>query len=447
MTRKLFGTDGVRGRANTWPMTADLALRLGAAAGRYFRRDGSSAHRVVIGKDTRLSSYMFEAALTAGFTSTGMNVLLLGPVPTPAIGLLTTSMRADVGVMISASHNPHHDNGIKFFGPDGFKLSDEAEAEIEAMTLDGVEPAQADTIGRAKRIDDGRFRYMERVKSTLPTGLRLDGLKVVIDCANGAAYRAAPEVLWELGAEVIPVGVSPNGTNINDRCGSTHTETAAEAVVAHGAHVGISLDGDADRVMILDEAGRVADGDQIMALLAARWADEGRLAGGALVATVMSNLGLERFLQGRGLRLERTAVGDRYVVERMREGGFNLGGEQSGHIVMTDYATTGDGLVAGLQFLAEMVRTGHPASDLTRSFATVPQMLKNVRFSAGARPLEVASVQEVIRASEQRIAGLGRILIRKSGTEPLIRVMAECEDEGLLAAVVDEIVGAVEAAV
>ena len=447
MTRKLFGTDGVRGRANTWPMTADLALRLGAAAGRYFRRDGSSAHRVVIGKDTRLSSYMFEAALTAGFTSTGMNVLLLGPVPTPAIGLLTTSMRADVGVMISASHNPHHDNGIKFFGPDGFKLSDEAEAEIEAMTLDGVEPAQADTIGRAKRIDDGRFRYMERVKSTLPTGLRLDGLKVVIDCANGAAYRAAPDVLWELGAEVIPVGVSPNGTNINDRCGSTHTETAAEAVVAHGAHVGISLDGDADRVMILDEAGRVADGDQIMALLAARWADEGRLAGGALVATVMSNLGLERFLQGRGLRLERTAVGDRYVVERMREGGFNLGGEQSGHIVMTDYATTGDGLVAGLQFLAEMVRTGHPASDLTRSFATVPQMLKNVRFSAGARPLEVASVQEVIRASEQRIAGLGRILIRKSGTEPLIRVMAECEDEGLLAAVVDEIVGAVEAAV
>ncbi|HOZ34395.1 MAG TPA: phosphoglucosamine mutase, partial [Tabrizicola sp.] len=284
-------------------------------------------------------------------------------------------------------------------------------------------------------------------KTTFPSGLRLDGLKVVIDCANGAAYRAAPEVLWELGAEVIPVGVTPNGTNINQRCGSTYIQTAAEAVVAHNAHVGICLDGDADRVMILDEAGRVADGDQIMALLAARWADEGRLAGGALVATVMSNLGLERFLQGRGLRLERTAVGDRYVVERMREGGFNLGGEQSGHIVMTDYATTGDGLVAGLQFLAEMVRTGHPASDLTRSFATVPQMLKNVRFSAGARPLEVASVQEVIRASEQRIAGLGRILIRKSGTEPLIRVMAECEDEGLLAAVVDEIVGAVEAAV
>jgi phosphoglucosamine mutase len=447
MTRKLFGTDGVRGRANSWPMTAELALKLGAAAGRYFRRDGSAAHRVVIGKDTRLSGYMLENALTAGFTSTGMNVLLLGPVPTPAVGYLTRSMRADVGVMISASHNPHQDNGIKFFGPDGFKLSDAAEAEIEAMVEGEIVPAKPENIGRAKRIEDGRGRYQEFVKTSFPNGLRLDGLKVVIDCANGAAYKAAPEVLWELGAEVITVGTSPNGTNINDRCGSTHTETAAEAVVAHGAHVGISLDGDADRIMILDETGRVADGDQIMALLAARWADDGRLAGGALVATVMSNLGLERFLQGRGLRLERTAVGDRYVVERMREGGFNLGGEQSGHIVMTDYATTGDGLVAGLQFLAELVRTGKSASELTQSFATVPQMLKNVRFSAGARPLEVASVQAVIRASEQRIEGLGRILIRKSGTEPLIRVMAECEDEVLLAAVVDEIVGAVEAAV
>ncbi|MBP9049137.1 MAG: phosphoglucosamine mutase [Tabrizicola sp.] len=447
MTRKLFGTDGVRGRANSWPMTAELALKLGAAAGRYFRRDGSAAHRVVIGKDTRLSGYMLENALTAGFTSTGMNVLLLGPVPTPAVGYLTRSMRADVGVMISASHNPHQDNGIKFFGPDGFKLSDAAEAEIETMIEGEIAPAKPENIGRAKRIEDGRGRYQEFVKTSFPNGLRLDGLKVVIDCANGAAYRCAPEVLWELGAEVIPVGTAPNGTNINHRCGSTHTETAAEAVVAHGAHVGISLDGDADRIMILDEAGRVADGDQIMALLAARWAEDGRLNGGALVATVMSNLGLERFLQGRGLRLERTSVGDRYVVERMREGGFNLGGEQSGHIVMTDYATTGDGLVAGLQFLAEMVRTGRPASELTRSFATVPQMLKNVRFTAGARPLEVEAVQEVIRASEQRIEGLGRILIRKSGTEPLIRVMAECEDEALLAAVVDEIVGAVEAAV
>lgn len=447
MTRKLFGTDGVRGRANSWPMTAELALKLGAAAGRYFRRDGSAAHRVVIGKDTRLSGYMLENALTAGFCSTGMNVLLLGPVPTPAVGYLTRSMRADVGVMISASHNPHQDNGIKFFGPDGFKLSDAAEAEIEAMVEGEIAPAKPENIGRARRIEDGRGRYQEFVKTSFPNGLRLDGLKVVIDCANGAAYKAAPEVLWELGAEVIPVGVAPNGTNINHLCGSTHTETAAEAVVAHGAHVGISLDGDADRIMILDETGRVADGDQIMALLAARWAEEGRLAGGALVATVMSNLGLERFLEGRGLRLERTAVGDRYVVERMREGGFNLGGEQSGHIVMTDYATTGDGLVAGLQFLAEMVRTGRPASELTRSFATVPQMLKNIRFTAGARPLEVEAVQEVIRASEARIEGQGRILIRKSGTEPLIRVMAECEDEALLAAVVDEIVGAVEAAV
>jgi phosphoglucosamine mutase len=447
MTRRLFGTDGVRGRANTWPMTADLALRLGAAAGRFFRRDDSAAHRVVIGKDTRLSGYMLENALTAGLTSTGMNVLLLGPVPTPAVGYLTRSMRADLGVMISASHNPHQDNGIKFFGPDGFKLSDAAEAEIEAMVEGEILPAKPENIGRAKRIEDGRGRYQEFVKTSFPPGLRLDGLKVVIDCANGAAYRAAPEVLWELGAEVIPVGVAPNGTNINHRCGSTHTDTAAEAVVAHGAHVGISLDGDADRVMILDAAGRVADGDQIMALLAARWAKDGRLTGGALVATVMSNLGLERFLQARGLRLERTAVGDRYVVERMREGGFNLGGEQSGHIVMTDYATTGDGLIAGLQFLAEMVRTGRSAADLTRSFETVPQKLENVRYAAGARPLEAASVQAVIRANEARIAGQGRILIRKSGTEPLIRVMAECEDEGLLAAVVAEIVGAVKAAV
>ena len=446
MSRKLFGTDGVRGRANTYPMTAEVALRLGAAAGRYFRRDGSSAHRVVIGKDTRLSGYMLENALTAGLTSTGMNVLLLGPVPTPGVGFLTRSMRADLGVMISASHNPHQDNGIKFFGPDGFKLSDAAEAEIEAILGADIRLAQAENIGRAKRIDDGRGRYQEFVKTSFPAGLRLDGLKVVVDCANGAAYKAAPEVLWELGAEVIPVGVSPNGTNINDRCGSTHTDTAAEAVVAHGAHMGIALDGDADRVMILDENGQVADGDQIMALLAARWADDNRLKGGTLVATVMSNLGLERFLQARGLRLERTAVGDRYVVEAMRKGGWNLGGEQSGHIVMTDYATTGDGLIAALQFLAEMVRTGDKASALIRQFETVPQMLKNVRFSEGAKPLEALAVKAVIEASAARIKGKGRILIRKSGTEPLIRVMAECEDEGLLESVVDEIVGAVVAA-
>ena len=446
MTRKLFGTDGVRGKANTYPMTAEMALRLGAAAGRYFRRDGSAAHRVVIGKDTRLSGYMLENALTAGLTSTGMNVLLLGPVPTPAVGFLTRSMRADLGVMISASHNPHHDNGIKFFGPDGFKLSDEAEAEIEAIVAGEITPARPENIGRAKRIEDGRGRYQEFVKTTVPAGVRLDGLKVVIDCANGAAYKAAPEVLWELGAEVIPVGVSPNGTNINDRCGSTHTQTAAEAVVAHGADVGICLDGDADRVMVLDAQGKVADGDQIMALMATRWAEDGRLRGGALVATVMSNLGLERHLESRGLRLERTAVGDRYVVERMREKGFNLGGEQSGHIVMTDYATTGDGLVAGLQFLVEMARTGESAATLARQFETVPQMLKNVRYGEGKQPLADPAVQAVIAGMEGRVAGLGRILIRKSGTEPLVRVMAECEDSTLLSEVVETIVAAVEKA-
>jgi len=447
MSRKLFGTDGVRGRANTYPMTAEMALRLGAAAGRFFRRDGSSAHRVVIGKDTRLSGYMIENALTAGLTSTGMNVLLLGPVPTPAVGFLTRSMRADLGVMISASHNPHQDNGIKFFGPDGFKLSDEAEAEIEQIVAGEIIPAKPENIGRAKRIEDARGRYEEYAKTTFPAGLRLDGLKVVIDCANGAAYKAAPEVLWELGAEVIPVGVTPNGTNINDRCGSTYTQTAAEAVVAHGADVGICLDGDADRVMILDQTGRVADGDQIMALLAARWAEEGRLRGGTLVATVMSNLGLERFLDARGLRLERTNVGDRYVVEAMRRGGYNLGGEQSGHIVMTDYATTGDGLIAGLQFLSEMARSGRAASDLAQSFETVPQMLKNVRYGAGSEPLAEASVKAVIAEAEARLIGSGRLLIRKSGTEPLVRVMAECEDEGLLADVVGSIVDAVQAAV
>ena len=447
MTRKFFGTDGVRGKANTYPMTADMALKIGAAAGRYFRNDGSNGHRVVIGKDTRLSGYMFENALTAGLTSTGMNVLLLGPVPTPAVGLLTTSMRADLGIMISASHNPHQDNGIKFFGPDGFKLSDEAEAEIETLIMGDVAPVKAENIGRAKRIDDGRFRYAERVKSTFPAGMRLDGLKVVIDCANGAAHRVAPEVLWELGATVIPVGISPNGYNINDGCGSTHPEQAAEVIRREGADVGICLDGDADRVMILDETGKVADGDQLMALMAGRWADQDRLNGGTLVATVMSNLGLERYLTGRGLRLERTAVGDRYVVEAMRAGGWNLGGEQSGHIVMTDYATTGDGLLAGLQFLAAMIETEQAASVLATSFETVPQLLKNVRYAAGQDPLAVASVRASIADAETKLQGKGRLLIRKSGTEPLIRVMAECEDDTLLTQVVDGIVAEVEAAV
>lgn len=444
--RKLFGTDGVRGTANTHPMTADMALRIGAAVGRYFRREAGGVHRVVIGKDTRLSGYMFESALTAGLTSTGMNVLLLGPVPTPAVGLMTRTMRADLGVMISASHNPAQDNGIKFFGPDGYKLSDQAEEEIEALIDAGVEPAQAPNIGRAKRIDDARFRYGERIKSSLPRDLRLEGLKVVVDCANGAAHRTAPEVLWELGAEVIPMGVAPDGYNINRGCGSTQPMAAAEMVVAQGADVGICLDGDADRVVVIDENGAIADGDQVMALLAARWAADERLAGGALVATVMSNLGLERHLQALGLRLERTAVGDRYVVERMREGGFNLGGEQSGHIVMTDFATTGDGLMSGLHFLAEMMRAGKPASELARQFAPVPQLLKNVRFAEGKRPLDSDGVKTAISAAEAALSGRGRLLIRKSGTEPLIRVMAECEDEGLLGRAVDQVVEAVEAA-
>ena len=446
MSRTIFGTDGVRGRANTYPMTAELALRLGAAAGRYFRRSGENGHRVVIGKDTRLSGYMLENALTAGLTSTGMNVLLLGPVPTPAVGFLTRSMRADLGIMISASHIPATDNGIKLFGPDGFKLSDEAEAEIESILSGEIIPAQPTNIGRAKRIDDGRGRYVEYAKTTFPVGQRLDGLKVVIDCANGAAYRAAPDVLWELGAEVIPLGVEPNGHNINDGVGSTHPEACAEAVRKHGAHLGISLDGDADRVMLIDETGRVADGDQIMAPMAGRWAEQGRLRGGALVATVMSNLGLERYLDARGLKLERTAVGDRYVVERMRQNGFNLGGEQSGHIVMTDYATTGDGLIAALQFLAAMADSNAPASELVSQFEPVPQLLKNVRYAQGADPLSADSVKATIAGAEARLAGTGRVLIRKSGTEPLIRVMAEAEDEDVLRQVVDEIVAAVEKA-
>ncbi len=444
---KLFGTDGIRGEANIYPMTAENALRIGAAVGRYFGGQAGGVHRVVIGKDTRLSGYMFENALTAGLTSTGMNVLLLGPVPTPAVGLLTRSMRADLGVMISASNNPAKDNGIKFFGPDGFKLSDDVEAEIEALVANGVEMNPAHKIGRAKRIDDGRFRYVERVKSSFPRQMGLEGLKVVIDCANGAAHRVAPETLWELGAEVIEIGVKPNGFNINESCGSTHPEQAAAAVLSNNADVGICLDGDADRVILIDETGKVGDGDQFMALMASRWAAEERLAKNALVATVMSNLGLERFLEGKGVRLERTAVGDRYVVERMREGGFNLGGEQSGHIVMTDHATTGDGLMAGLQFLAEMCRSGKKSSELLQNFEPVPQLLKNVRFAKGQQPLETAQVQQAIAQAEADLAGQGRLLIRKSGTEPLIRVMAEHEDSALLARAVNSVVDAVTQAV
>ncbi len=441
---KLFGTDGVRGRANTYPMTADMALKLGAAAGRYFRTDGLNRHRVVIGKDTRLSGYMLENALTAGLTSTGMNVLLLGPVPTPAVGFLTRSMRADLGIMISASHNPHYDNGIKFFGPDGFKLSDEAQDEIERLLQGEIEPTQPQNIGRAKRIDDASGRYVEYAKTTFSGNGGLTGLKVVVDCANGAAYRAAPEVLWELGCEVIPVGIDPNGYNINQECGSTHPQTAAEAVVQHGADVGICLDGDADRVMIIDENGKVADGDQVMALIATRWAQKGLLKGGALVATVMSNLGLEKYLNAQGIDLLRTDVGDRYVVEAMRKGDYNLGGEQSGHIVLTDYATTGDGLIAGLQFLAAMVESGQPASALANSFETVPQMLSNVRYEVGKEPLSDAQVKAAITEGEARLKANGRLLIRKSGTEPLIRVMGECEDEALLKDVINSITSTIE---
>ena len=440
----LFGTDGVRGTANVAPMTAESALRIGAAVGRYFKREGEGVHRVVIGKDTRLSGYMFENALTAGLTSTGMNVLLMGPVPTPAVGLLTRSMRADLGVMISASHNPAEDNGIKFFGPDGFKLSDAAEREIETLVTQGADPVPAAQIGRAKRIDDARFRYIERVKSSFPRQMRLDGLKVVVDCANGAAHRVAPEALWELGATVIEVGTDPDGHNINRGCGSTHPEAAAEAVQRHGADVGICLDGDADRVILIDETGRVGDGDQFMGLMAARWVEEDRLAGGALVATVMSNLGLERFLAERGVGLERTKVGDRYVVERMRAGGFNLGGEQSGHIVMTDFATTGDGLMAGLQFLAELVKTGRRASEVLHVFEPVPQLLRNVRYEKGSAPLDAEGVKAAIAASEAQLEGNGRLLIRKSGTEPLIRVMAESEDASAMEEAVARVVEAVQ---
>ncbi|KPQ07583.1 MAG: phosphoglucosamine mutase GlmM [Rhodobacteraceae bacterium HLUCCA12] len=426
-------------------MTAENALRLGAAAGRFFNRGGENGHRVVIGKDTRRSCYMLEQALTAGLTSTGMNVLLLGPVPTPAVGYLTRSMRADVGIMISASHNPATDNGIKFFGPDGFKLSDEAETAIESILAGDIELVEPMKIGRAQRVDDGRGRYVEYVKTTLPRGASLRGVKVVVDCAHGAAYKAAPELLWELGAEVIALGVSPDGFNINREVGSTAPRAAAEAVVANGADLGLCLDGDADRVVVIDEKGNIADGDQIMALLARRWAEDQRLNDGTLVATVMSNLGLERYLQGHGLRLERTAVGDRYVVERMRAGGFNLGGEQSGHIVMTDYATTGDGLIAGLQVLQSMVERGEPASRVLRQFEPVPQLLRNVRFAAGQAPMAAPSVQSAIRDAEARLNGRGRLLIRKSGTEPMVRVMAECEDQALLEEIIASVVSEIEA--
>jgi phosphoglucosamine mutase len=445
MTRKLFGTDGIRGQANVEPMTADTALKVAMAAGARFRR-GDHRHLVVIGKDTRLSGYMLEPALTAGFIAMGMDVVLSGPLPTPAIAMLTRSLRADLGVMISASHNPFQDNGIKLFGPEGFKLSDEIEASIEAEVAAGAAPrAAADLIGRAKRLEDSGGRYIEFVKATLPRHLRLDGLKIVIDCANGAAYKVAPTVLWELGAEVIPLGVAPDGLNINQDCGTVTPAAMQREVVARGADIGIALDGDADRLLIADERGRLLDGDQLMALIAASWHAAGKVTGDGIVATVMSNLGLERHLQGLGLALHRTAVGDRYVVERMREGGCNIGGEQSGHIILSNHSTTGDGLIAALQILATLVERQRPASVTCNVFAAIPQLLRNVRFGTGA-PLEAAAVKAAIGAAEARLGKSGRLLIRKSGTEPLIRVMAEGEDEALVAAIVDEICAAIRTA-
>lgn len=425
-------------------MTAEIAMRIGMAAGQVFHR-GAHRNRAVIGKDTRLSGYMLEQALTAGFLSVGVDVFLLGPIPTPAVGFLTRSMRADVGVMISASHNPYEDNGIKLFGPDGFKLSDSVETEIQALVMSPSDLVLADSaaIGRAQRLDDVQGRYIEAVKASAPRGLDLSDLKVVIDCANGAAYKVAPTVLSELGAEVIRVGVSPDGFNINGNCGSTHPGVLQEQVVAHHAHIGIGLDGDADRVIIVDETGAVIDGDQLMATIADQWMQNGLLSGGGVVATVMSNLGLERYLDARRLKLVRTQVGDRYVLERMRADGYNLGGEQSGHIIMTDHATTGDGLMAALQALSVLIRTGRPASELFRAFEPVPQLLKNVRVADAAQALQAASVVKAIASAEARLGKGGRILVRKSGTEPLIRVMAEGDDCDLVHSVVDQIVEAI----
>ncbi len=444
MARKYFGTDGIRGATNIAPMTAAMAMKVGMAAGAHFVR-GEHKHRVVIGKDTRLSGYMLENAMVAGFTSVGMDVVLVGPMPTPAVAMLTQSMRADMGVMISASHNPFADNGIKLFGPDGYKLSDEDELAIEAL-IDGEVPlAASGDIGRARRVEDARGRYIHFAKSTFPEDLRLDGLKVVVDCANGAAYQVAPSALWELGADVIAIGVTPNGKNINDGVGSTAPDTLCETVVAAGAQIGIALDGDADRLILVDETGTVIDGDQLMATIAGGWARQGRLAGGGLVATVMSNLGLERHLAAQGLGLVRTAVGDRYVLEKMRSSGYNVGGEQSGHIILSDYATTGDGLVAALQVLAELVRAGAPASEVLHRFDPLPQLLKNVRFKGG-KPLEDARVKEAIAAAEAELNGNGRLVIRASGTEPVIRVMAEGDDKRQVEAVVDRVCDAVREA-
>jgi phosphoglucosamine mutase len=444
MSRQYFGTDGIRGRTNTGAMTAITAMKVGQAAGRRFLR-GAHRHRVVIGKDTRLSGYMLENAMVAGFTSVGMDVVLLGPMPTPAVALLTRELRADVGVMISASHNAYEDNGIKLFGPDGFKLSDEDELAIEAMIESEQPLAPSADIGRARRIDDARGRYIHAVKGSLPDNVRLDGLKVVVDCANGAAYQVAPSVFWELGAEIVAVGVNPNGKNINDACGSTKPDLLKETVVASGADIGIALDGDADRLIVVDEKGETVDGDQIMALIGTQMASRGSLRGRGVVATVMSNLGLERYLQGQGLDLFRSAVGDRYVLEMMREKGCNVGGEQSGHMILLDHATTGDGTIAALQVVGALVQSGKRASELLHLFDPAPQLLRNVRF-AGGKPLEHAKVKAAIADAEAALAGKGRLVIRPSGTEPVIRVMAEGDDESEVEAAVASICAAVSEA-
>jgi phosphoglucosamine mutase len=442
MTRKLFGTDGVRGTANLEPMTPETALKIAMAVGECFR-NGSHKHLVVIGKDTRLSGYMLEPALTAGFITMGMDVVLVGPLPTPAVAMLTRSLRADMGVVLSASHNPYADNGIKLFGRDGYKLSDDIEQKIEASLEKGpAHRAGPAELGRAKRLDDAGGRYIEFVKQSFPKGLRLDGLRVVVDCAHGAAYKVAPTVFWELGAEVFSIGVSPDGMNINRECGALSPEQMRQEVLARRADIGIALDGDADRLIVVDERGVILDGDQVMALITTSLANAKQLAGGALVATVMSNLGLERYLGEQGIGLHRTAVGDRYVVEKMRSTGCNVGGEQSGHIILSDYATTGDGLIAALQVMARIVETGKKASEVCRLFAPVPQLLRNVRFGEG-RPMESRLVQQAIVAGEARLGAAGRLVIRPSGTEPVIRVMAQGEDEALLTNVVADICEAI----
>lgn len=443
MSRKYFGTDGIRGKANSFPMTPDVAMKVGMAVGHLFRHTGQ-ARRVVIGKDTRRSGYMLENALVAGFTATGMDVFLLGPIPTPAVAMLCRSLRADIGVMISASHNPYYDNGIKLFGPDGFKLSDDLEIQIEKMIEEDMSSLLVShgDVGKAKRVDGDIYRYIEFAKRTLPRNLSLDGLRVVVDCANGAAYKVAPAALWELGAEVITINDKPNGININEDCGSTHPIGLIRKVHEVRADVGIALDGDADRVLLVDETGTVIDGDQLMAVIAQSWARSGRLQGGGIVATIMSNLGLERFLTDHHLSLARTKVGDRYVVEHMRANGFNVGGEQSGHIVLSEFSTTGDGLVSALQILACVQEEGRPLSEVCRKFEPVPQLLKNVRFTGG-KPLENKLVKSAIEDAQSRLGDNGRLVIRPSGTEPLIRVMAEGDDRQLVETVVDDIINVI----